>query len=110
MSELLLRAFLLRRAFLLNLGIGLTLVGSRFQADTSRLLELLARNRVAARWLDLETSPEAETLLRQLNVPISDLPIVVLPGGPLLRNPSARQLQIGCGCVRGLGRIRDDPG
>ena len=93
LSELLLRAFLLRRAFLLNLGIGLTLVGSRFHADTRRLLELLARNRVAARWLDLETSPEAETLLRELNVPISDLPIVVLPGGPFLRNPSARQLQ-----------------
>jgi thioredoxin reductase (NADPH) len=80
LSELFLRAFLLRRGLLLDLGIGLTLVGSRFQADTRRLLELLARNRVPARWLDLETSPEAEGLLRELRVPVAALPIVALPG------------------------------
>jgi thioredoxin reductase (NADPH) len=92
LSELLLRAFLLRHSFLTSQESGLTLVGSRFHVDTRRLLEVLARNRLPSRWLELESSPEAESVLRELKVPIGDLPIVVLPGGPLLRNPSSRAL------------------
>jgi thioredoxin reductase (NADPH) len=40
----------------------------------------------------LEGSPEAEALLRELDVQPADLPIVVVPGGDLLRNPSTRGL------------------
>jgi thioredoxin reductase (NADPH) len=47
---------------------------------------------LSSRWLDLEGEPEAEALLRRLNVPVADLPIVVVPGGQLLRNPSSRTL------------------
>ncbi len=89
LSELILRAFLFRHARLTNRGSGPVLVGSRFDADTRRLLEVLARNRLSSRWLELEGSPEAEALLRQLDVPVADLPIVVLPGGALLRNPTS---------------------
>jgi thioredoxin reductase (NADPH) len=89
LSELILRAFLLRHSRLTNLGSGPVLVGSRFDADTRRLLELLARNRLSSRWLELEGSPEAEALLCELDVPVAELPIVVLPGGSLLRNPSS---------------------
>ncbi len=92
LSELILRAFLLRHSRLTFLGSGLTLIGSRFDTDTRRLLEVLARNRLPSRWLDLESSPEAEDLLRELNVPVDDLPIVVVAGGALLRNPTSRQL------------------
>jgi thioredoxin reductase (NADPH) len=53
---------------------------------------VLARNRLASRWLELEGSPEAEAMLRELDVPVADLPIVVVPGGPLLRNPSSHEL------------------
>jgi thioredoxin reductase (NADPH) len=73
-------------------GAGLTLIGSRFDAGTRRLLEVLARNRLASRWLELEGSPDAEAMLRELDVPVADLPIVVVPGGPLLRNPGSREL------------------
>jgi hypothetical protein len=31
-------------------------------------------------------------MLRELDVPVADLPIVVVPGGPLLRNPSSHEL------------------
>ena len=31
-------------------------------------------------------------MLRELDVPVSDLPIVVVPGGQLLRNPGSRDL------------------
>ena len=92
LSELILRTFLLRHSILTGQGTGLTLIGSRFDADTRRLLEVLARNRLASRWLELEGSPEAEALLRDLDVPVGDLPIVVVPGGPLLRNPGSREL------------------
>jgi thioredoxin reductase (NADPH) len=88
LSELILRAFLLRHSRLTNLGSGPVLVGSRFDANTRRLLEVLARNRLSSRWLELEGSPEAEALLREVEVPIAELPIVILPGGSLLRNPS----------------------
>src|SRR6202521_1762558 len=92
LSELILRAFLVRHSRLTRLGSGLTLVGSRFDIDTRRLLEVLSRNRLSSRWLDLEGEPEAEALLRRLNIPVADLPIVVVPGGELLRNPSNRAL------------------
>jgi len=92
LSDLILRTFLLRHSILTRLGSGLVLIGSRFDPDTRRLLEILARNRLASRWLELEGSPEAETMLRDLDVPAGDLPIVIVPGGPLLRNPSGRGL------------------
>jgi thioredoxin reductase (NADPH) len=92
LSELIMRTFLLRHSILTGLGAGLTLIGSRFDPRTRRLLEVLARNRLVSQWLELEGSPQAEAMLRELDVPVSDLPIVVVPGSPLLRNPSSRAL------------------
>jgi thioredoxin reductase (NADPH) len=54
LSELLLRTFLIRHGNLTTMGAGLTLIGSRFDADTRRILEVLSRKRLPARWLDLE--------------------------------------------------------
>jgi len=92
LSELILRTFLIRHANLTRTGSGLTLIGSRFAADTRRILEALARNRLVSTWLDLEDSHEAEALLRELDLPVRALPIVIVPGRPLLRNPSNRAL------------------
>jgi thioredoxin reductase (NADPH) len=92
LSDLILRTFLLRHSILMSRGTGLTLIGSRFDPDTRRLLEVLARNRLLWNWLDLEASPEAEQILQGLNVPVADLPIIIVPGGPVLRNPGSRAL------------------
>jgi thioredoxin reductase (NADPH) len=46
LSDLILRTLLLRHSILLSRGTGLTLIGSRFDPDTRRLLEVLARNRL----------------------------------------------------------------
>jgi thioredoxin reductase (NADPH) len=92
LSDLILRTFLLRRSILMSRGTGLTLIGSRFDPDTRRLLEVLARNRLVWNWLDLEASPEAEQILQGLNIPVADLPIIIVPGGPGLRNPRSREL------------------
>ena len=92
LSDLILRTFLLRRSILLSRGTGLTLIGSRFDPDTRRLLEVLARNRLVWNWLDLEAAPEAEQILQGLDIPVADLPIIIVPGEPVLRNPSSRAL------------------
>src|SRR5256714_4491370 len=92
LSDLILGTFLLRHSILMSRGTGLTLIGSRFDPDTRRLLEVLARNRLVWNWLDLEASPEAEQILQGLDVPVADLPIIVVPGGPVLRNPGSRAL------------------
>jgi thioredoxin reductase (NADPH) len=92
LSDLILRTLLLRHSILVRRGTGLTLIGSRFDADTRRLLEVLARNRLVWNWLDLEGSPDAEQVLRGLQIPVTELPIVIVPGGPVLRNPGSREL------------------
>jgi thioredoxin reductase (NADPH) len=99
LSELILRAFLLRHARITDLGSGPVLVGSRFDVDTRRLLEVFARNRLSSRWLELESSHEAESLLRELEVPVEALPIVILPGGSLLHNPTNLELLDALGLV-----------
>ena len=92
LSDLILRTFLLRHSILMRRGTGLTLIGSRFDPDTRRLLEVLARNRLVSTWLDLESSHEAEAIVQGLGLPVADLPIVIIPGGPLMRNPGGRAL------------------
>ena len=108
LSEMILRAFLVRHSRLTHRGSGVTLVGSRFDSNTGRLLEVLARNRLSSRWLELERSPEAEALLIELDVPVDDLPIVAVPGGPVLRNPSSRELLDALGLVPGNARASSD--
>jgi len=97
LSELILRAFLSRRIRLIDRGVGLELVGSRYSPDTRRLIEFATRNRLPYSWLDLESDPTAESLLRDFNVEPAETPVVLL-GSLVLRNPSNEEL------ARALGR------
>jgi thioredoxin reductase (NADPH) len=108
LSDYLLRAFLLRHIRLTQLGVGLTLVGSRFDRKTRRLLDVLARNRLSFRWLELEAMPEAEETLRRLDVPATDLPLIIAPGGSLLSNPTDHELLVALGLT--APPVEDDPG
>jgi thioredoxin reductase (NADPH) len=92
LSELILRALLARHDRLTAHGAGLTLIGSRFHPDTRRLLSLFSRNRLSSRWLDVEDSPDADSMIRQLQVRSRDLPVVLVPGHDMMRNPSASEL------------------
>jgi thioredoxin reductase (NADPH) len=53
---------------------GLRVVGSRWSADTHRIKDFLARNQVPYRWLDVETSDEAKTLLQTVRPVLSNAP------------------------------------
>lgn len=87
LSNLILRAYLARRALLIEIGGGVRVIGSRYSSDTRRLREFLARNRVPHHWVDLEADEEAERLLRALGVATSETPVVVGARG-VLRNPT----------------------
>jgi thioredoxin reductase (NADPH) len=92
LGDTILRAYLLRRAMLLELGAGLKIIGSRYSEDTRRLRELVARNRVPHRFIDLEEDASAEQLVRRLGVSPQDTPIVICPGYEVLRNPTNAEL------------------
>jgi thioredoxin reductase (NADPH) len=96
LGDLILRACLIRRSILIGLGVGLRIIGSRYSPDTRRLRDFAARNRIPARWIDLETDPAADSLITQLGVTPEDTPIVLL-GGRLLRNPSNAELAAAIG-------------
>jgi len=98
-SDLILGAFMARRAILVDLGAGIKLIGSRFSPDARRLREFLARNRMPYAWVDLETDEAAEGLLSRLRVPADETPVVIASGGEILRNPSTAEL----GAALGLG-------
>ena len=92
LSEIVMRAFLLRRAILLGARVGLRVVGSRYSADTRRILEYLARARVPSTWLDVEGEQGAELLLQHAGVTPEQTPLIIRQGGDLLLNPSNAQL------------------
>lgn len=91
LGDLFLRAYLLRRSLLLELGAGLRIVGSRYSPDSGRLREFAARNRLPHRFIDLEEEKSAEALLVQLSVEPQETPVVVWRAG-VLRNPSNTEL------------------
>ena len=87
LGDLILGAFVARRALLIGLAAGLRLVGSRLSPDTRRLREFLARNRIPHGFVDVESDEQAEALLRELGVAPAETPLLL--GGPLaLRNPT----------------------
>jgi thioredoxin reductase (NADPH) len=96
LGDLILRAFLVRRAILIGLGVGVRIIGSRYSPDTRRVREFAARNRIPSRWLDLETDLSAEALVNQLGVAPDDTPIVIVHG-QLLRNPGNAELAAAIG-------------
>jgi thioredoxin reductase (NADPH) len=91
LGDLILRAYLLRRFLLIELGTGFRIVGSRFVPDTRRLRELAARNRLPHQFIDLEQDKAAEALLRRLGVRPDETP-VVLWRDQVLRNPANAEL------------------
>jgi thioredoxin reductase (NADPH) len=93
LSEILLRAFILRRLMLITRQLGnVVVVGSRHSADTLRLREFLGRNGHPYTYVDLDSDDASRNLLDRFAVAVSEIPIVICNGTTVLRNPSTRQL------------------
>jgi thioredoxin reductase (NADPH) len=89
LSEILMLAFILRRAELFKQGIGdVTLVGSSYCADTLRIKEFLTRNDHPYTYIDLEVDPAVQNVLDHFHVSIAEMPIVICRGETVLRNPA----------------------
>jgi thioredoxin reductase (NADPH) len=99
-GDLILRAYLIRRAELIELGAGFRILGSRYSNETRRLREFAARNRLPHRFIDLEEDAMADALVRQLGVRPDETPIVIWGGDVVLRNPSTADLARAIGLVR----------
>jgi thioredoxin reductase (NADPH) len=87
LGDVVVNAFIARRALLIGLGSGLRLIGSHLSPDSRRLREFLTRNRIPHSFLDLETDAQADLLLRWLSIAPRETPLV-LHGSLALRNPS----------------------
>ena len=71
---------------------GVRIVGHRFSKDSHDLRDFLARNRVPARWLDVERDGEARELLAVAGVAADRLPVALLEDGEVLERPSVLEL------------------
>ena len=100
LGERIMRALILRRVGLLETGAGgPTIVGRAGNADVLRLAGFLRRNGHPHQQLDSESDPEAKALIERFHVDPGHLPIVLCPGGQLLRNPSEHELALCIGLV-----------
>ena len=91
LSELILRALLRRRAFMISLRTGVSIIGSSYSADARRLLEFTARNQIPRSWIDVEHDPGADAMLRDLSVAPDQTPVVIW-GARMLKNPANAEL------------------
>jgi thioredoxin reductase (NADPH) len=93
LSEILMRAFLLRRAELIAQGIGdATLVGSSQSADTLRIKEFFTRNGNPYTYIDLERDTDVQGLLDHFHISAADTPVVICRGETVLHNPTNSQI------------------
>jgi thioredoxin reductase (NADPH) len=71
---------------------GVRILGHRFSKDSHDLRDFLARNRVPARWLDIERDGEARELLKVAGLDAGHLPAALLEDGSVLEHPTVLEL------------------
>ncbi|MGA8269434.1 MAG: FAD-dependent oxidoreductase, partial [Candidatus Acidiferrales bacterium] len=94
LSEIFMRAFILRRLELVNRGQGnVILLGSRHSANTLRLREFLTRNEHPFTYVDLDVDETSQELLDRFEVKPEQIPVVVVCNARfVLRNPSMQEV------------------
>ena len=106
LGERIMRALILRRVGLLETGAGgPVIVGRAESGDVLRLENFLRRNGHPHQTLNAMTDPEAKALIERFHVDPGQLPIVLCPGGQLLRNPGEDEL---ARCIGLVGPIDPD--
>jgi thioredoxin reductase (NADPH) len=71
---------------------GVRVIGHRFSKDSHDLRDFLARNRVPARWFDVERDGEAREMMTVFDVDAERLPVALLEDGSILERPTALEL------------------
>jgi len=105
LSELFMRAFILRRVGLIQSQAGdVILLGSSHSAGTLRLQQFFTRNSYPFVTLDVLTDPSVQALLDRFHVKAQDVPVVLCRGEVVLKNPSNEEL---AACL-GMNQTIDD--
>jgi len=93
LSDILMRAFLLRRVELIEHGSGdVALIGSNHSAGTLRVKEFLTRNGHPYSYLDLDRDSRAQEVLDHFHVAAEEVPVLICRGEVVLRNPSNQEV------------------
>jgi thioredoxin reductase (NADPH) len=93
LSEILMRAFILRRVELIAAGVGdLILIGSAHSAGTLRIKDFLLRNGHPYSYVDLEQDSDVQNLLDSFQTSASDIPVLICRGQVVLRNPNNQEI------------------
>ncbi len=110
LSEIFMRAFILRRVNLIASQSGdVVLIGSAHSAGTLRLQQFLTRNSYPFVNLDVDSDASVRELLDRFHVKVEELPVVVCRGELVLRNPSNEEIAACLGMNQEIDdvRIRD---
>ncbi len=93
LSEILMRAFILRRMGLVESEpSGVTLIGSSHSAATLRLREFLSRGAFPHLNLDIDTAPDAKAVLERLHIGADEIPVVIRSDGRVLKQPGIDEM------------------
>ena len=93
LSEIIMRAFILRRVELIANGFGdVVMLGSMHCAATLRAKEFLTRNGHPFTYIDLDHDADAQDLLDRFNVTHADVPVLICRGDVVLRNPTNQEI------------------
>jgi thioredoxin reductase (NADPH) len=110
LGEILMRAFILRRAELVARGFGdVVLVGSLHSAGAVRIKEFLTRNGHPFTYVDLDRDADVQEWLDRFGVAVEDVPVVICRGEHVLRNPTNQQIAECLGLNHNIDqtRVRD---
>jgi thioredoxin reductase (NADPH) len=88
LSDKILATFMARRAGLLtDAGSAIRVIGSRFSPETAQIREYLARTRMPYQWIDPDSDPQVDAILRHSEIQPGELPVVI-SSGVVLRRPT----------------------
>ncbi len=106
-GEIIMRALILRRVGLIEVGAGgPIIIGRADHGDVLRLAGFLSRNGHPYRHLDPDRDAEARILIEQFHLDSAQLPVVVCPNGKVLRSPREDELARCLGLVRAIDGAR----
>jgi thioredoxin reductase (NADPH) len=92
LSELFMRAFILRRVGLIAVEHGdVVLIGSHHSAGTLRVQQFLTRNSFPHVNVDVDSDANIQALIDRFHLSIDDIPVVICRG-KVLKNPANEQL------------------
>jgi len=100
LGERILRALILRRVALIEIGFGgPVIIGALNSPDVTRLSHFLERNGLPFRVVDPDEDRDASSFLARFATTPGELPVAVLPDGTVLKNPTKQELSRALGLV-----------